>query len=810
MGTGRFKNGKFDLTVVANFVMSTADVTEWERGFKKASELFWDASEGQIQFGRIFVSDDSVGIASAEMILHASGDPSYGTWGLFGQLGQALHLMPYVKRQPLTILHEMGHHVWALGEEYAAPAAFDQINTAVVPANNSTIPLVASTFAAGTLVGIDAILFFPPSTLERCRITAHTATSLTVTPAFSRSPVTDGDGWVQYQFPAECATVANSRFCIMERSRNAAGEFNAAGTWVPAAFPVVEFCSDSNHDPDGDTQQEDRNHDSCWETIATRTGYTGLTVPNPAVAGPATGSTVPSWIVLDKQPRFAVVYDRSGSMSAGNKMADAHHGATYWLEFCSLANDLLTVVAYDHLVDTVIPLVQISTLGSLANEIAAIEALGPRGATDIRDGLFEARSQIIGPPTRAAVQVALLLTDGIHNTPTGSSPTEVLSSFQDDGIRIYALGVGTPSTVDMTPLNALAAGTGGRAYAVGDNQPGQIEAAMIEINAEVRGGIITTSPILFPDSRSSGIDKLLAPVVGEGQKPVPATKRPRLEAILKASRVANIDRLRPRRQRASNPRMVAIPVDVEDGVARASFATAHPDTTDLWLYLVDPAGNVVNPADPAVHQIASSAPHEFIVVDGPMPGRWYLVAVRTTAGPATTARFVAGGENPSLQVFGWAAGSVQSGAPAALHASARWLHQLTGLRVTAVVHDPMGTTQSYVLSDDGLSTNGTGQYEAVVMPTIDGRYTGVITIEHVGGATIADGATLMQHSEINELSIESKAPVFVRQVPFSFNVGPVRLEDDREDPAKWEMPVRRVKPEPDRKLVSAKLHPRNK
>ncbi|MDO8362461.1 MAG: VWA domain-containing protein [Actinomycetota bacterium] len=807
MGTGRFKNGKFDLTVVANFVMSAGDVTEWERGLKKASELFWDASEGQIQFGRIFVSDDSVGIDTAEMILHAAGDPSYGTWGLFGQPGQALHLMPYVKRQPLTVLHEMGHHVWALGEEYAGPAAFDRIDTSVAPANNSTIPLVGSTFAAGTLVGASVILKFG-AVLERKTITANTTTSLTVASAFSQSPVNDDDGWVQYQFAAECATAANSRFCIMEKSRNAAGEFNAAGTWVPATNPVVEFCSDSNHDPDGDTQQEDRNSDSCWQTIAARTGYTGLTVPNPAAAGPATGFTVPSWIVLDKQPRFAVVFDRSGSMSAGNKMADAHHGATYWLEFCALADDLLTVVAYDHAIDVVVPLTQVSTLAPLTNEIAAIEALGPRGATDIRDALFSARSQIIGPPTRAAVQVALLLTDGIHNTPPGSSPTEVLPSFQDDGIRIYALGVGSPATVDMTPLNALATGTGGRSYAVGDNQPGQIEAAMVEINAEVRGGIITTSPVLFPDSRGSTLDKFLAPFVGERRKPLPPEKRPRLEEVLKAARVADIDRLRARRGRAAHPRLVAIPVDVEDGTARASFATTHPDTTDLWLYLVDPAGNVADPADPAVHHVASPAPHEFIVVDGPMPGRWYVVAVRIRPGAATTARFVAGGENPSLQVFGWATPAVQSGSPAMLHASARWLHQLTGLRITAEVHDPLGTTRTVVLTDNGVPRDGTGQFEAAIATTVDGRYTGLITVSHLGDAQIADASTLMLHSAKDELSAEVKVPPFVRQIPFSFEVGSPRDIKDEEDPQRWEIPEVRVHPKPDRKVVSAKLRRR--
>ena len=46
MGMGRFKNGRFDLVVVANFAMTATDVTEWRRSFQKASELFWDASEG--------------------------------------------------------------------------------------------------------------------------------------------------------------------------------------------------------------------------------------------------------------------------------------------------------------------------------------------------------------------------------------------------------------------------------------------------------------------------------------------------------------------------------------------------------------------------------------------------------------------------------------------------------------------------------------------------------------------------------------------------------------------------------------------
>jgi hypothetical protein len=49
--------------------MSPTDITEWRRSFIKASELFSDASDGQLQYGRIFVCDESVGADAAEIIL---------------------------------------------------------------------------------------------------------------------------------------------------------------------------------------------------------------------------------------------------------------------------------------------------------------------------------------------------------------------------------------------------------------------------------------------------------------------------------------------------------------------------------------------------------------------------------------------------------------------------------------------------------------------------------------------------------------------------------------------------------------------
>ncbi len=770
MGMGRFKNGRFDLVVVANFGMTATDVAQWQRSFAKASELFYDASEGQLQYGRIFVCDESVGVATAEIILFANGNnPSSGTWGEFGLPGKALHLMPQVKFQVLTHLHEMGHHVWSLGEEYTGPAVAEIIDMSVAPPDFRTIPLVSSAYANGALVGIDAVLQFVDH-IERHRITANTPTSLTVDAAFSQSPVNVMDGRVWYQFPAECTPDPTANFCIMQRANDDAGTLDSSGTWTPAINPVTEFCTDSNHDPDGDTQQESLNHDSCWETIVKRPGFTGLTVPNPASPGPTTGSTAPEWIILDKQSRFSVVIDRSGSMAAGHRMEDAQHGAVYWLEYCSAGTDLLSVVAYDDLVDTVLTQTQVSALGGLGGTTSAIDALTPRGATDIRDALFRARDEIESLPTRAAVQVVLLLTDGKHNFPTGSSALEALGDLQEGGIRVYALGVGRSGDVDLATLDALAGGTGGRSYAVGDNQPGLIETKMVEINAEVRGGIITTEPVIFPVSRPSAIDK----VIGGSRGPVDPHQRPPLEQLLKAARISDLTQLLLGGGGARHGRLVAIPVDVEPDADRASFTVNHPGDVDVWLYLIDPAGAVVDttPGGYAV-QVASAAPHEFIVVDHPDPGRWTIVAVRAKPGPAFEGHVVAGGENRNLQVFASAPAMGEAGAPVSISASARWRYALTGLEARAVVTSPNGARRTVVLHDDLPEGGGSGSYVGVFTPFQHGRHEAIVTVTGGPGASMADPFRLLTHAEKGTDVVDTAVdvPAFVRRVVVIFEVG---------------------------------------
>jgi hypothetical protein len=598
--------------------------------------------------------------------------------------------------------------------------------------------------------------------IERQAIVSDTATAITVNSDFSDLPTNADYNWVTVQVPAECSSVANANYCIMEKSRNWAGYFDAAGNWYSVPNPVTEFCSASNHDPDDDTAQEDAHGKSCWETMVERAGFSALTVPDPASGVMPAGFTDPNWFVLDKQPRFALVLDRSGSMSTGNKMADARHGAVYWLEYCAEGDDRLAIIWYDHLIERILDLTQVNTLPTLNNAINAINALTPRGSTNIRDGLYEALDQIQTPTTRAAVQVALLLTDGMHNTPYGSQATEVLPSFKESGTRIYSLGVGDANVVDMDVLDELAVETGGTSYAVGDDQPGVVEAAMVEINAEVRGGIITTNPLIFPDTKKSTLDEIVQKV-GEN-------KRPGLEKLLGVLGVETIQQLLGNKSKA-NKRAWAVPVKVEEGMERVSFTIVHPEGEFFWLYLINPRGGVVDMSSSPVKHVISKAPHEFALVTKPDEGTWHMVIMRSSWGSKITCRAVAGAENRHLQVFGGAESKNCANAPVRIWAKAHYGELLSGLRITAHVVSPTGGVQHIRLDDHRLDEPNSGEYIGFYRANQQGRYYGYIKIENTGRVTSAMPVRRLLDSDEGKISIEVKMPTFVREIPFYFDSG---------------------------------------
>ena len=223
MGIGVVDGGRLKIVVVARAELTPPEWAQWRRAISKASELLFDATQGQLQIGDVYFADDGNGEDTADVILYPSGDPSFSS-GRFGNSGAAVHIMPYVKEQVLTFLHEFGHHLWGLGEEYSQTPTSHQIDTSSPAPDRRTIPTLASGLADDQLVDEAAkALLTIAGQIERHAVTANTSTSITVDADFSVLP-TDADSttvWIQR--PAECATAPNANFCIMENSRGAAG-----------------------------------------------------------------------------------------------------------------------------------------------------------------------------------------------------------------------------------------------------------------------------------------------------------------------------------------------------------------------------------------------------------------------------------------------------------------------------------------------------------------------------------------------------------------------------------------------------------
>ncbi|WP_431958721.1 VWA domain-containing protein [Nocardia lijiangensis] len=304
-----------------------------------------------------------------------------------------------------------------------------------------------------------------------------------------------GDEYTGSGGAAECIGGTTSNACIMESSWADGDRFgNSATGGALVTGRVSEFCVSGNHDPDGDTRQDERHGISCWETMATR--FPTLSAPGgtPTDAAP-TGAGIISWVVLAPEQRYILVIDRSGSM-LGNKMDQALVGSNWWADNAQF-NDRLGVVSFATTARTDIGLTTITNDGDRTTVQNAIGGIAAGGQTAIGDGLRQALNEILNAGRRAATQVVVMLTDGLHNR--GEDPATVLPDLTANGVRVYTIGVG-PS-IDGTLLQAIASSTGGTYYRINPalsaaEQEFRIRAVLQEISgvANDNGGIVTTRP----------------------------------------------------------------------------------------------------------------------------------------------------------------------------------------------------------------------------------------------------------------------------------------------------------------------------
>lgn len=419
----------------------------------------------------------------------------------------------------------------------------------------------------------------------------------------------------------------------------------------------------------------------------------------------------------------------------GDKLTEAKYGADWWADN-AVVGDKLGIVSFATSASVAYALHAIAGDPDRANAQTAIGGIAAGGQTSIGGGLRTALNQITGAGARAATQVVVLLTDGLHNN--GESPSAVLPDLIANGVRVYTIGVGTD--IDAALLQNIAHATGGTFYRIDPSgsvsaQETQIRYALQEISGIARdnGGIVTTIAERGDDRRT------------------------RVHKVL-----------------------------IEPGSERATLAVSWPGPKDfIELELEAPDGTrVTRSSIPAgVHEIYSKRPYLGFQVEQPEPGFWSVTLLTDRVSSPDPFRLFVFSENRGID------GGLVSprsrypvGARIPLFLQTYFRQPITKVDVTGVAHLPGGAQVPLHFVDDGDDALGDavpldGLYSTVFRNTKrPGMYRFEVDVESDGSSVAY--AEAGERLRTGEAFVHDPIPPFHRRFVLTLAVGRERFKHD--------------------------------
>jgi len=118
MGNGNLSAGKFNLILSIRHNANATRLNEWQASFERASRLLFDATDGQHQFGTIYVCNNSTGGRNADGWLLEPDGTSMSATDALGNETAHMTLMGDERFKPFVIIHEFGHYGYGLYDEY--------------------------------------------------------------------------------------------------------------------------------------------------------------------------------------------------------------------------------------------------------------------------------------------------------------------------------------------------------------------------------------------------------------------------------------------------------------------------------------------------------------------------------------------------------------------------------------------------------------------------------------------------------------------------------------------------------------------
>ena len=415
MGKGTFENGKFTLHLSFQYTPSNwnQEIELWQRAIGRASEMLYNATNGQMQFGTIKVfSNVGGGSDDADIWLfgpedsrptgvplpsghHVSIDKIFGTPGFHMQLAN------HERFQPFIILHEFGHYGLGLGDEYMG--------------------------------GRPGEPTFDTRCCDPTRPDGHHACIMGVAMTERTIPPTVAGGQPTKRFSGD----------VIDETT---GDLKKG--WV------TEFCTDHNHERHIPSihngihnVSEAHGGKSCAQVILDNFK---IDVTSGVGEDELPGHEAIEWVGVDALLRATLAFDDTsalgGPLEAGG-IAGLRESARYWEQTADPNGGRVSVV----------------TFGTAASGLEGLEEHPDASRTTIEQALEAATEEIIGERSRAATEAVVLFSSGRDQ---GAEPDRAIDHLAREGIRVFAIGVGP----DREKLHRIAERTRGEFYELSPRQ----------------------------------------------------------------------------------------------------------------------------------------------------------------------------------------------------------------------------------------------------------------------------------------------------------------------------------------------------
>ena len=683
-----------DLTIWVGYPVDATEAAALTTWLEQTNDRLWDSSDGQVRLGTVTLTASAAERDSADVwLLPFDGRAGVSTWHNGTSLEDATkHITMYQDSLSSNVMvHELGHYVFGLGEEYVEGATVG---------NNCAV--------GGRRIGACAGLSSAPTDQTWCVMQQNNSYSEFCVAGNHDPDVGNFDQVDLADF--DCPEI---------------GALADLDTTVADAYGAYWWCYDADFRCDkgfdagtGNYEATDQSHFhhridldnttvpptytrvglSCWETIAMNRVTVAAPAGNPVDAAPALPDQVDVDNQVDEADSVILIMDRSGSMGDANsgsvievcangedddwdgtvdeaecaapKMDFARAAARGFLELQAAAGThqaALQSFAKDAAEDVALDTIQSKNCSLPANAgeqlcqlRTELDALVTNGRTDIEDALALAYGTFTGGAGVPGSKAVLLLTDGNHNED--GDPVDWIDDYDAANIKVFTIPVGPD--VDQDVIGDITTATSGDMLAA--SQASDLPAIYAEIAGNLNG------------------DGLLLPRTDAA---VPAPGRSKLAQEMHGEGDSTDDEAVGLQVTAGAERLTVFLANTEEKV----------DQLDAAVVLYTPGGTQIAEAAPPPGVVFQRDPYyTFVTVANPEPGEW-VVRMRSTGPGIQPFQMLASEANPQITFRAGAnPGVLRVGDTALLTASTAYGRDLggEGLAINYVVTAPDGTNST--------------------------------------------------------------------------------------------------------------------